>query len=390
MNKLHLIGTAVLAGVMVAGCSKENEPGVVQAADEYVAPSNATEVAVSVNDTKLTFGEISKRAYDYIKSLGDKVPAENLGYMRAQVRQNLAQGFIVEHALYDYAASKGFLVTDDDRKAAEEKFIKNLAGRPDAPKSLEEFAEKAPIGKEEVLKSFDRGIVIDKLFESELGESKTNFEAQAKEMIAEIEKFNADQPKMDEAALKKIQELQAELGKPTVTNVPVRFAELAREFSDCPSGKRAGGDLDFFTHGQMVKEFDAVAFTQEVGKVSAPVKTQFGYHLILVTDKKAAVEAKGDQPAEPESVRASHILIRGGEKRPVPTMENVIQYLRNTAMRDLQMKLIQKAVQEAKTFAVPEFQGVLDRFLPPPAEPVKVPVEKAAEAKNAKNAEKAN
>jgi peptidyl-prolyl cis-trans isomerase C len=60
------------------------------------------------------------------------------------------------------------------------------------------------------------------------------------------------------------------------------FAESAKERSQCPSGKQ-GGDLGQFAPGQMVKEFDQVVFTEEIGKVCGPVQTQFGYHLIEIT-----------------------------------------------------------------------------------------------------------
>lgn len=76
------------------------------------------------------------------------------------------------------------------------------------------------------------------------------------------------------------------------------FAALAAANSACPSGQR-GGDLGTFGKGQMVPEFEQAAFTQEIGKIGAPVKTQFGYHLILVTERD---EAQG-------TVRASHILV---------------------------------------------------------------------------------
>ena len=63
------------------------------------------------------------------------------------------------------------------------------------------------------------------------------------------------------------------------------FAAVAQEFSACPSGK-SGGDLGTFGKGQMVKEFDDVVFTGELNKVHGPVKTQFGYHLIEITQRE--------------------------------------------------------------------------------------------------------
>lgn len=63
------------------------------------------------------------------------------------------------------------------------------------------------------------------------------------------------------------------------------FADIAKNSSKCPSGK-SGGDLGEFSQGQMVPEFDQVVFNEEVGKVHGPVKTQFGYHLLEITERK--------------------------------------------------------------------------------------------------------
>jgi len=62
------------------------------------------------------------------------------------------------------------------------------------------------------------------------------------------------------------------------------FAALAREHSLCPSGGQ-GGDLGRFGRGQMVPEFDKVVFSAPVNEVQGPVKTQFGFHLLEVTER---------------------------------------------------------------------------------------------------------
>ena len=162
-----------------------------------------------------------------------------------------------------------------------------------------------------------------------------------------------------------------------------KFAEVAKANSACPS-KAKGGDLGEFTRGQMVPEFDKVAFASEPFKVSDPVKTQFGWHLIMVTKKTPAVEAKGDKPASPEKVQASHILL---EARQVPSKEQVEQGMKRQ-QEQMAMRAYFEKVRTAAKIEAPGYPNLLPKPAAKPAaksvesKPVEVkPAAKSVESK---------
>jgi peptidyl-prolyl cis-trans isomerase C len=74
----------------------------------------------------------------------------------------------------------------------------------------------------------------------------------------------------------------------------ISFEDAAKEYSSCPSGQR-GGALGEFTKGQMVAEFDTAVFSMQVGELTGPVETQFGFHLIKLTNKKEAAPIPYEQ-----------------------------------------------------------------------------------------------
>ncbi|MCM3125064.1 MULTISPECIES: peptidylprolyl isomerase [Bacillaceae] len=113
-------------------------------------------------------------------------------------------------------------------------------------------------------------------------EMKTYFE-ENKESFDQKEQVKASHILVeDEATAKKVKK-ELDSGKD--------FAELAKEYSTDASNAAKGGDLGYFGKGEMAKEFEEAAFGMKVGEVSAPIKTDFGYHIIKVADKKAAKTA---------------------------------------------------------------------------------------------------
>ena len=367
---IKTFGLAVLAGAMVAGCGKQGEEGETVSAE-------ADSMAISVNGEKLMKSSIAADVAAIVKAQGDKIPAAQLEYAKQMMANQVVQSFIVEKVLVAKAKADGYAITDADRKAREADFLKATAKMPDAPKSVDEYFKKFPLGEARARAEFENGILIDKMIKAEQAKApKKDYKAEAQKIIDNVVSNNATAKTSDAEALKKIKNLKSQLDKVPAKDLPKKFAELAKANSACPSSQK-GGDLGEFTHGQMVKEFDEVAFKLPVNKVSDPVKTQFGYHLVMTTKKIPAVKDKDGKETSPEKVQASHILLKAAQVQDVPKAEDVIKYLEKQNERGFMQSFVQEQVKKAKIEASEEYK----QFLPPadaPKAPAKAPGEKPA------------
>lgn len=149
------------------------------------------------------------------------------------------------------------------------------------------------------------------------------------EVKARYEKEIAALPKQEEVRARHILVKTEDEAKAIIAELDKGkdFVELAKEKSTDPN-KSEGGDLGYFTKGRMVPEFEQAAFAMEKGTYSkTPVKTQFGFHVIKVEDKRDA---------------------------PPPAYEDVSQQVRQLVMRDKYLELIAKAKAEQKIEIVDE------------------------------------
>jgi len=124
-----------------------------------------------------------------------------------------------------------------------------------------------------------------------------------------------DDEKASKAAKEKIEAIIVRLKKGE------DFAKVASEVTEDPSGKANGGDLGYFTKEQMVPEFSDVAFKLDKGQISDPVKTQFGWHVIKVEDKRV---------------------------KPVPTFDEVKPQIEQFVTRKAQAQLVEDLRKIAK------------------------------------------
>ena len=336
-----LLSLTLASTVLVAaGCKKD--PVQATAADQPAkaaaseAPDNAAtdpdEVVASVNDTQYLRKDMDETVNALIKA--QNIPAEQLAEAKKYFEQRAVSSFIMKSLLLGEAKKQAVVVTDEERQKQFEKMEEALKSQN---KTVEQYFKEAPLGEKNARAELEDSMVINKLITKNVLDAITVDKADIDKTIEDVKKRNDEIAEKNKnidaskaAAKSKIEDIKKQL------DTGADFAELAKANSDCPSGQN-GGSLGEFTRGQMVKPFEDAAFTQEPGKVGDIVETPFGYHLIKVTAKSAATEASGDTPAKPESVTASHILVKVDQvqpPQPVPTGDEIEAQLKQGKSRE--------------------------------------------------------
>lgn len=189
----------------------------------------------------------------------------------------------VNAMLAELAARGQNLDNPQGREIVLEQLISNKLLLADARKNLyehsPEFKAQLEKVKEDLLVHFAMTKTLEAVKPVTDEEAKAYFDGH-KERFVSGESVNASHILVDSE--EKAQSLLADIraGKTS-------FEDAARQHSSCPSSEN-GGNLGEFTRGQMVPEFDTAVFAMEVGEISEPVKTQFGYHLIKLNAKNSA------------------------------------------------------------------------------------------------------
>lgn len=307
MRAMNLLACmALVAALLLGSCAKED-------ADQQVAqrggqptpgePIDDAAVAVTVNGKTVTNRELAEEEGRLMQQLGGRVDPQQMEQMKSMVRQQALNNIISRMLLDGAVEDEGIVITPEeiDARLAE---VKAQVGSDEA------FSERLAV----------MGITED-LFAREMGmalkvEKLLTIRGQTVEVTdADLRSYYDENPQMfnqpervkashilikvdetDTAAEK--EEKQKEVGRVLAQlRQGADFAELASQHSWCPS-KKDGGDLGFFQRGQMVKPFDDAAFSLGIGELSDVVETQYGYHIIKVTDREEA-RVVGFEEAKP-------------------------------------------------------------------------------------------
>lgn len=300
------VGTVMMVGV---GCNKKAEAAAKtdvktavetkSAADSkpaaavpVKAPAPST-ILAQVNDAKLTVGDVDKQIASMMGANAGKMDPAQMEAVAGRYRRQAAERFVVRSLLEQEVAKRKIKATDKDVDEA----IAMIKTRLPKDMTMDDVLKKENMTLSDLRSNLMEEVRIKLLVESEVPtnaavsdeevskfytEQQANFvqpeTVSAKHILVMVDEKDTDKVKAEKKA--KIDGIRKQL------LAGGDFDKLAKENSDCPS-KEKGGDLGSFPRGQMVKEFDDAAFSQPVDKIGEVVKTQFGYHVIKVTEHAA-------------------------------------------------------------------------------------------------------
>lgn len=284
LSKGLLVAALLSCASLVSAAESEMAKGDAPA----IAASAAQEIVARVNGAAINAVEL--RRAEKILLRGQTPPADQ----QAAVDKQAVEQLISAELLYQAGAK---LEIKDLDKQVDDKLAEGKARFKD------EQAFKKAIGDLEMdekdLREYTRrDLLITHLIETTFVPKATVTEADARAFYDKnLDKFTRNESvkashiligvdaKASAEEKKKAREKAEALRKEIAEGAD--FATLAKGNSTCPSSQR-GGDLGFFSAGQMVPEFEKAAFALKPGEVSDVVETQFGYHIIKVTEKKPA------------------------------------------------------------------------------------------------------
>lgn len=321
--KKFTTGIMVIMFAMLAGCSD----GI-----SSKQPVDSSSPIVKVNQSVIT-QKMFDKAFDNmynssilaVKNINIKDPKNKPLYL--VFKGKIINGLIIKSLISQEAEKQKIIVTDDQVKKAVDEMSKKVGGES----KLDATLTLNNVSKDEFLDNIRFNLVTNKLIDNltlkkAISDNESlDFYNKNKTtkfvtpdlvraqhiLIAASEKdirtkLKAENPKIADTELDKKVQTELDKAKAKAENVlalvkaaPANFEKLARDYSDDTASAQKGGDLGYFRKDAMVPEFANAAYALAPGQISDIIKTQYGYHIIKVADRKKAgitpyIEVKDD------------------------------------------------------------------------------------------------
>lgn len=241
-----------IALAFVAGCGNAN---------------SSQDVVASVNGEKITKNELYEE-------------------MLKQNGQQALDSLITQKVIELEAKKQNIVVNDQDTQKELDKYYQSYGSE----EAFNQALEMNGYSPDDVKKELALNIKVNKLLEPRISiteEDLKNYYEENKSQFAREKQVKASHILLE--TKEKAHEVKKKLADRQ------DFSQLAKEYSTDTQTKENGGDLGFFGSGKMVKEFEEASFALSVGEISDPVKTEFGYHIIKVTEVRDAQDANYEQ-----------------------------------------------------------------------------------------------
>ena len=340
MKGKKLLATVALSAILFTGCGIKSAQTIIK-----VNGKNITQGQFDENFEKSAQGGM-------MSQLGINVKDGKNSFLYYLIKDKVVNELIVKELLDQEIAKRGIKVSNDDVNKA----VKDIVDKVGSKEKLEEILKQNGVTPVQFKKDLTQEVRLKKLAE-ELGTAPVT-DADTKKFYnenidrfkypdkvrashiliavnpAEIEEIiksdKANANLTDEQIKAKVkEEIAAKEAKAKevlakVKQDPTQFAKIAKESSDDTTTAVKGGELGFFAAQEMVPEFSKAAFSMKPNTVSDLVKTQFGYHIIMVTDRMAA----GQQPYEKVKNDVKSFL---ENQRQLQAVDDLVESLKKSA-----------------------------------------------------------
>ena len=281
----------ILTGIFLAFCLACAASTASE--EKKVSEDKGKKIVAKVNDKSIFEDQLAPQVEEALRKFKKHGMRKDSPDTVKRLQKKVLDEVIDQELLYQ--ASKTLTIPDIEKKVTDK--IKVMKSRYPSEKSFEASLKARNLSVNDVRESIKKNVYIDEYLkkkgirnpevpEADIKEyyekHKDNFKRKESVRVSHIliKVANDAKPEEKELSRKKIEKIRQEIleGKD--------FAGMTKEHSDCERSSSQGGDLGYLERGHMLEEFDKVAFALKKGELSDIVRTEFGYHIIKIVDKK--------------------------------------------------------------------------------------------------------